>query len=204
MSLVADGIEFSYPGCRRLFDGLSLEVAPGERVALTAPSGSGKTTLCRILAGYLEPARGSVSVDGEPLARWRAPAPRPVQLVWQHPEQAFDPGLRTGRSLAQAGDVEGDRAALLVEALGVRREWLARYPHELSGGELMRICLVRALMPCPRYVILDEATAMLDAITQAEVMRAVMRVAEQDGVGMVVVSHSPALLAHVATRELRL
>ena len=217
MSLVAQDIHFAYPGGCELYGGLSLHVEPGERVALTAPSGAGKTTLCRILAGYLMPQRGSVVIDGTELfSAARGPRPQhgpcPVQLIWQHPEQAFDPYMRLGASLAEA--VHGGAAASakrpgallcdayreLFDAFEVDAAWLSRFPHELSGGELMRLAIVRALLAEPRYLICDEMTAMLDAVTQASVWHAVMGIAAVRAMGLVIVSHSPALLARVVTR----
>lgn len=204
MSLEARGIGFRYPCGRELYQGLSLSVEPGERVALVAPSGRGKTTLCRILAGYLEPSCGQVAVDGEslvPVRRLRGQA-SPVQLLLQHPEQAFDPRLRLGKSLGEAR-VAADEAALRRQ-FGVRDEWLSRLPHELSGGELMRLAMVRALATGPRYLIADEATAMLDAVTQAELWHVLLELQRRDGWGLVMVSHSPALLGRVATRRVEL
>lgn len=204
MSLEARGIGFRYPCGRELYQGLSLSVEPGERVALVAPSGRGKTTLCRILAGYLEPSCGQVTVDGEslvPVRRLRGQA-SPVQLLLQHPEQAFDPRLRLGKSLGEAR-AAADEAALRRQ-FGVRDEWLSRLPHELSGGELMRLAMVRALATGPRYLIADEATAMLDAVTQAELWHVLLELQRRDGWGLVVVSHSPALLGRVATRRVEL
>ncbi|WP_085831312.1 ABC transporter ATP-binding protein [Collinsella vaginalis] len=197
MTLEAQGIGFGYPGARPLFEDASLTVGAGERVALSAPSGAGKTTLCRLLAGYLRPQRGRVLVDGASLPRT---GPRPVQLLWQHPEQAFDPRMRLASSLAEAGEVDGEPARELRERFGVRDAWLSRLPHELSGGELMRSSMVRALMTEPRYLIADEATAMLDALTQAELWAVLLDLAAQEGMGIVLVSHSPALVRRVATR----
>ena len=199
MTLQARDLRFSYSGGPELYDGLNLEVAPGERVALTAPSGVGKTTLCRLLAGYLVPTSGEVLVDGTPLAPIERlhGKPSPVQLLWQHPEQAFDPRLRIGRSIPDGVDD-------LICAFGVRPEWLARRPHELSGGELMRLAMARALACRPRYLIADESTAMLDAVTQAELWHVLMKLQARDGWGLVLVSHSPALLSRVATREIGL
>ena len=99
--LEAKDISFAYSGGRVLYDGLSLQIAPGERVALCAPSGFGKTTLCRILAGYLKPTAGSVMVDGSPLP---LRGMCPVQLIGQHPENMVDPRQTMDSMLAEAGD----------------------------------------------------------------------------------------------------
>ena len=208
MSLVARDIVFSYQHGVRVLDGWSITVEPGERVALCAPSGRGKTTACRILSGYLSPQEGSVTVDG---ASANAPGPRPVQLIWQHPELAFDPRMRMGRSLAEGRSDLSREAAIararnegLLEAFGIRGEWLSRLPHELSGGELMRFCIARALLANPRYLICDEMSAMLDAVTQAQVWHTLLEIADRRGLGIVVVSHAPALLDRVATRRVEL
>lgn len=208
MSLVARDISFAYPGGRRLYEGFGLEVAAGERVALVAPSGYGKTTLCRILAGQLAPQAGEVLVDGCPLAVRGAHGALPVQLIAQHPELAFDPLMRMGAALAEgavglrpADAVRQAEEEGLIDLLDIRTAWLQRLPHELSGGELMRFCIARALLAHPRYLVCDEMSAMLDACTQAEVWHAVMDLAARTDMGLVVVSHSPALLACVATRQ---
>lgn len=171
--------------------------------------------------------------DGVPAAPGsrgsRLCGPRPVQLIWQHPEQAFDPLLRLGRSLAEgvppqasaragassgAGSLGAARSAAarldavretgLLERFGIRETWLERFPHELSGGELMRFCIVRALIAEPRYLVCDEMTAMLDAVTQAELWREVIAIADERSMGVVLVSHSPALVDRVATRAFSL
>lgn len=212
--LEAKDIRFAYPGCAPLYEGVSLSVAPGERVALSAPSGFGKTTLCQVLAGYLAPQAGTVTVDGEPLPR-RGRCP--VQMIWQHPERACDPRLRMRDTLAEAGVtcakvargaragdlselVENPEHARLLESLGIRAAWLSRYPHELSGGELQRFCIARALAARPRYLIADEMTTMLDALTQAQIWRALLAEVDARGMGLVFVSHSPALTERIATR----
>lgn len=204
-ALEARGLSFAYPCGRSLFQGLDLTIRPGERVALEAPSGTGKTTLCRLLSGYLEPTAGFVRIDGAPLApvsRLHGQA-SPVQLLWQHPEQAFDPRMRMGESLAEVSAGHGELESLRC-AFGVRDEWLSRLPHELSGGELMRFAMVRALATRPSYLIADEATAMLDAVTQAELWHVLLDLQGRDGWGLVLVSHSPDLVRRVATRRVRL
>ena len=195
--LEARDITFGYPGAKPLYSGFSLQVEPGERVALQAPSGFGKTTLCRVLAGFERPQTGQVLVDGQPLPRRGV---CPVQLIQQHPEQAVDPRLRMRKTLAEAGEVPQQ----LLDDLGIRDEWLQRYPHELSGGELQRFCIARALAANPRYLVADEVSTMLDALTQAQIWRFLMDETSRRGIGLVFVSHSPALTDRIATRVVRL
>ncbi|BDE95727.1 ABC transporter ATP-binding protein [Raoultibacter timonensis] len=190
--LAAEGVRYSYGKGAPVLDGVSLRVESGQRVALSAPSGTGKTTLARVLAGYLAPDEGRVTIDGRPLPRRGV---CPVQMIWQHPEAAVDPRMRLGRTLAEAGPV--DRA--LVDGLGIRDEWMDRFPHELSGGELQRFCIARALAAEPRFVIADEMSTMLDALTQAQIWRFLMDEVERREVGLVFVSHSPALTERIAT-----
>ena len=217
-SLQAKGICFSY-GRQQVLHDFNLTVKPRERVALRAPSGTGKTTLCRILAGYLQPAAGTVLADGMPLPRRGASL---VQLIAQHPERMMDPAIPIRRSLAEATTEPEDAQALasweekgggieggstvpqLLESLGVQREWLERFPVELSGGELQRCCIARALIARPRYLICDEISTMLDAATQAYLWRFLIDHAQANGIGMVLVTHSDALLDRIATRIVEL
>lgn len=187
-------ISYRHPGSARLlYDGFSLSVSPGERVALKAPSGFGKTTLCRLLAGYDVPQSGQILVDGAPLPKRGA---CPVQLILQHPETAVDPRLRMRDTLAEAGDVP----ERLLDDLGIQRQWLRRYPHELSGGELQRFCIARALAANPRYLIADEISTMLDAVTQAQLWRFLVAEVRSRDTGLLFVSHSEALTSRIATR----
>ena len=176
-----------------LYEGVSHRVSPGERVALAAPSGFGKTTLCMLLAGYLRPWSGEVLVDGSPHPRRGASR---VQLIGQHPEKVLDPRMRMEASLAEAGAVDEE----LLCALGIRDEWMRRFPHELSGGELQRFCIARAIAANPRYVVADEISTMLDALTQVRIWRFICDDAERSGRGVLFVSHGPALTGRLATR----
>lgn len=213
--LEARNISFGYPGVAKpLYENFSLAVEPGERVALSAPSGFGKTTLCRILAGYEQPWEGGVFVDGEQLPKRSS---CPVQMILQHPETAVDPRMRMAATLEEAGGAfKGLAAAVrngvdlspealrLMEGLGIKRQWLSRFPHELSGGELQRFCVARALAANPRYLIADEISTMLDAVTQAQIWGFLLEEIERRGMGLVFVSHSEALTARIATRVVEL
>lgn len=165
-------------------------------MGLSAPSGRGKTTLCRLLAGWEKPDSGQVLLDGLPVTGYRGFCP--VQLLWQHPEEAVDPLLHLGTTLRQAGTV--DRAVL--DGLGIQDSWLERYPSELSGGELQRICVARVLRPQLRFLLCDEASAMLDLITQARLWQFLLAQAEARRLGLLVVSHDTQLLKRLCTRIL--
>ena len=226
--LVARELAFARRNGGAVFAGVDVDLAPGARLALRGASGAGKTTLCRVLAGQLMPNAGVVLVDGEPIGdgwgqragrRFRAERPfradgsfkdgrsrrtgraRPVQLVSQHPEEAFDPALSLRASLVEAGDVDGPRAGHLMRIFSVEGEWLSRRPHEVSGGQLMRVALVRALMASPRVLICDESTASLDLLSQEEIWRAVVGCQESEGFGLIVVSHDSSLVERLATEE---
>ena len=158
MSLEANKLSFRYPrrGRGPVLEGVSLTLAPGERLGLSGPSGRGKTTLCKLLAGYERPGRGEILLDGLPLSRYRGACP--VQMIWQHPEAALDPLLPLGKSLEEAGPAD----PRLLEALHIQPGWLTRYPGELSGGELQRVLLAFALDPMPDLLLLDEPVSAVD------------------------------------------
>ena len=194
MSLEGRNLTFSYRKKGRVLDQISLTLEPGERLGLAGPSGRGKTTLCKLLAGYERPGGGEVLLDGRPLDAYRGLCP--VQMIWQHPETAVDPLLKLKDSVSEAGPVGEE----LLEALHIQPGWLERYPAELSGGELQRFCIARALAPGVKYLLCDEITAMLDPITQAQIWTFLLREAEARKLGLLVVSHSAPLLARVCGR----
>ena len=199
MSLEAKGLTFGY---RRkgeaVLTQVDLELRPGERLGLTAPSGRGKTTLCKLLSCYERPDAGEVWVDGRPLSAYQGACP--VQMIWQHPELVVDPLRTLGATLAEGWAVE-DR---VLEGLHIESGWMRRYPSELSGGELQRFCVARALGPETRYLLCDELSAMLDLITQAQLWQFLLHEAERRDLGLLIVSHSPPLLERLCTRVVRL
>ncbi|MFC9706836.1 ABC transporter ATP-binding protein [Paenibacillus sp. NPDC056933] len=176
-----------------VFQNVNMELHPGEAVGLWGPSGCGKTSLGRILAGYAKPMTGQVLLDGNPLPQTGT---CPVQLVFQHPEKAVNPRWRMRRVLKEAAIEDQE----LLDALGIQENWLDRRPGELSGGELQRFCVARALGTATRYLIADEMTTMLDAITQAQIWHTVMNIARQRNLGLLVISHDRELLDRLCDR----
>ena len=167
-------------------------------MGIIAPSGFGKTTLCKILSGYETPQSGEVLLDGKTLKEYGTYCP--VQMIWQHPEQALNPRWRMRQVLSEGGQVDEESRG----RLGIREEWLDRFPSELSGGELQRFCIARALAANPRYLLADEITAMFDAVTQSQIWQALLHEAKERELGMVIVSHSESLLKRICTRQIDL
>lgn len=168
----------------------SLAIMPGAVVGLMAPSGYGKTTLGKLLAGYLLPTQGHVTLDEQPLP---SRGYCPVQLVFQTPEWSVNPRWRIDRILRE-GYPPSQR---ILDALGIHPGWLTRYPHELSGGELQRVAIARVLNHNTRYLIADEMTAMLDANTQALIWQVVLDFARRYDVGVIAISHDQPLLRRI-------
>lgn len=196
----------------RVLTDCSLTVDTGRAVGLEGQSGAGKSTLVRILLGLLPTDDGTVRWNGRDIAALpRADAPafhRDVQLVAQNPEQAFDPRRSIGMSLAEvfavhpillrAGRAKREQVIDALSAAELTERILARYPHELSGGELQRAAIARALLTKPRILLLDEPTTMLDISLQAQILDLFLRLRTERGLGMLLISHEHALLRDFA------
>ncbi|BBO89587.1 ABC transporter ATP-binding protein [Desulfosarcina ovata] len=175
----------------------TLRIAPGEVVGLHGHSGEGKTTLAKILAGYLMPDKGTVRVDQAPLP---SKGYCPVQMVFQHPETVLNPRWCIRDSLLEAGTVPDER----LRHFQLKKEWLERKPHELSGGELQRIAIARVLGTGTRYLLADEITTMLDAITQVQIWTALLAVAKKKNIGAMVISHDAQLIKRICDRVINI
>ena len=194
MRLEAKNVSFRYDRKHPwVLQNLNFSVETGERVALLAPSGYGKSTLAMLLAGYDMPTEGEILLDGKPLP---AKGVCPVQLIYQHPEKAINPRWRLRRVLEESGRLRDD----VLASFGIEQPWLDRFPRELSGGELQRFCVARALMSGADFLICDEISTMLDVITQAQIWNKILREVDERGMGLVAVTHNRALAQRICSR----
>lgn len=182
-------------GGKVLWQNLNFSLRPGERIGVCAPSGTGKTTLGRVLAGWQKPTSGDILVDDQPLPMHQY---CPVQLVPQHPELTFNPRRSTGDAVYDAWRPDAE----LLTRLHINPEWLTRRPGQLSGGELARIALLRALDPRTRFLIADEITAQLDPSIQKDIWVLLLEECQRRPLGMLIISHQQALLDQICSRKL--
>ena len=197
MQLKASKINSKYNDDRYVLKDIDFYVNSGEVVGLVAPSGFGKTTLAKILAGYITPESGEVVIEG---CRREKNGYNPVQLIFQHPEKSVNPKWKMKKIINESFTPSKE----LIEAMGIKEGWMNRWPSELSGGELQRFCVIRALSPKTKFLIADEMTTMLDAITQAQIWNVVLDYAKKNDIGVVVISHEKALVHKICDRVVNL
>lgn len=180
-------------------DGASISLQKGKTLGLLGQSGSGKSTLGQMMVGLLKPDSGELFFHGKLLSYpIQGQARRRIQILFQHPEVSFNPQLTLRQSLVEPFKLMGkpfDDGAILsvIEPFGLHAEHLARYPGELSGGELQRAALARVTVLEPEMILLDEPTSMLDVITQAQMIDFLRRYQQQHQTAYLFITHSTAL-----------
>jgi ABC-type glutathione transport system ATPase component len=180
---------------------VSFELSEEETLGVVGESGSGKTTLMKLLLGLERPDKGSIAYLGRSLRR-------EVQVVFQDPASALDPRMRVGEIITEplrvlrTGDDHQARLAELMDAVGLPRAYVRRYPHEFSGGQRQRIAIARALAPRPRVLIGDEPVSALDVSVRAQILNLLedLRVGFQ--LTLILVSHDLSVVRHMTDRVL--
>ena len=198
MKLEAKNISFKYPSAKNdLLKDVNIELDNKKIIGLIGDSGSGKSTLCKILSGYVTKYEGDVIFDGNPLPKKGF---KPVQLIYQHPEKVMNPKWKMKQVLEESWDVPDD----ILSEFGIQKSWLTRFPQELSGGELQRFSVVRSLNPETKFLIADEMTTMLDAITQVQILDSVLKIVKKRNMGFLLVSHDMPLVETICDEKIYL
>lgn len=203
---------FEKPRLLTAVNDVSFSINRGEAFGLVGESGSGKSTIGRIIARLTEPSAGAVTFDGEDWLALRGKElrqkRRDIQMVFQSPYASLDPRWRVRDLLAEPlksyTDLKGqaltDRAAQLMEQVGLTPDWLGRFPHQFSGGQRQRIAIARALASEPRLLIADEPVSALDVSSQAQVLQLLRGICAEQGLAMLFISHDLSVVDHLCQR----
>ncbi|MGO6694427.1 ABC transporter ATP-binding protein [Rhizobium johnstonii] len=193
-------------------NGVSLDIAKGETVALVGESGCGKSTLSNTIVGLQQPVAGSVRIGGAEVVgagrRELNDIRRRVQMIFQDPALSLDPrstiGAAIGEPLIVRGIARGkqlkDRVATLLTQVGLRPEHADRYPHQFSGGQRQRVVIARALALEPDLVVCDEPVSALDVSVRAQILNLLVAMQRRTGVSYLFVSHDLAVVRHICDR----
>lgn len=189
--------------------GVSLDVMPGETLAIVGESGSGKTTLARAINGLLPMASGEAWFRGKPLHNgpdWTA-VRREMAMMFQDPVGSLSPRKSVRDLVLEPRIIHGlplenatETATQVLAMAGLGPQFLARYPHELSGGQARRVGVARALSLNPVLILADEPTAGLDVSIQGEILNLLNRIRLQEGLATLIITHNLNILRHVADR----
>ena len=190
---------------------VDLALHRGETLGLMGPSGCGKSTLCRILLRLIEPDQGQILFGGQDITHAKGKEllsfRRRVQLISQRPESFFDPRFRLGDSILEPLSFYGisktqgrQQLQQLLDEVKLTDELLTRYPHQVSGGEIQRLSLCRALLLSPQVLVLDEPTSMLDVSVQAQILHILRRLRERHGLSYLFITHDREAAAYLCHR----
>ncbi|WP_210495593.1 ABC transporter ATP-binding protein [Microvirga antarctica] len=198
----------------RAVDDVSLTIAQGETLALVGESGSGKTTTGRIITRLERPTSGSLLFEGRDVTALSGAALRAYrrhcQMIFQNPYESFDPRLTVGTSVAEPLRLQGidssaerrERVMAALDAVDLRPSSIFsnRFPTDLSGGQLQRVSIARALVLEPKLVVADEPVSMLDVSIRASIMTLMLKLQERMGLSYLYITHDLAVARHMSSR----
>jgi oligopeptide/dipeptide ABC transporter ATP-binding protein len=196
----------------RAVDDVSFDIARGETLALVGESGCGKSTTGRLILRLIEPTSGSVTFQGQDIAkvpqRDMRRMRRHIQLIFQDPYASLNPRMTVGDILSEPlqlhgiarGADQGSRVRELLQTVGLLPEHARRYPHQFSGGQRQRIGVARALAVNPDVIICDEPVSALDVSIQAQVVNLLQNLQERFGLSYLFIAHDLAVVKHISDR----
>lgn len=196
----------------RAVSDVSFSISRGEILGIVGESGCGKSTLAKILVGSLPASEGKMILNGEDYTQLNGKEKRKfrrnIQMVFQDPLSSFSPRMKVGTYLMEArrnfdgiSKAEGlKEVGRLLQEVGLPEEFVSRYPHELSGGQLQRVAIARAISIQPKLLICDEATGALDVSIQNQIAQLLVKLVEEKNIGCLFIGHDLALVRSVSQR----
>ena len=206
-------VRFALPqGQIHAVEGVSFDLKPGETLALVGESGCGKSTTGRAIMRLVDPSAGSITVDGQDVAKARSRALRAMrrtsQMIFQDPFASLNPRITIGSAIAEPMLAHGlmgrreakERVAELLQQVGLSAAMADRHPHEFSGGQRQRISIARAIALQPKLIVADEAVSALDVSVKAQVSNLLLDLQEQHRLAYLFISHDMAVVERVSHR----
>jgi oligopeptide/dipeptide ABC transporter ATP-binding protein len=197
----------------RAVDGVTLTIRQGEALGLVGESGSGKSTLARLVLKLIKPTTGSVHFNGEDIFKLKGRDlknfRKKAQIVFQNPILSLNPALKICDMLSEPimahGIITGTQEARkktsqLLNLVGLDQTLIDRYPHELSGGQMQRIAIARALSLNPAFIVFDEPTSNLDVSVQAQILNLIVNLKAKFNLTYLFISHNLSVVSHVSDR----
>ncbi len=204
---------FSRPiGWVRAVDDISFHIFEGETFGLVGESGSGKTTAGKTIIKLIEPTKGQIIFNGIDITKFGEnkirPLRREMQIIFQDPYGSLNPRMPIGEIIKEPlmvhniGDKkeQEERVVEIMKLVGLRPEYLRRYPHEFSGGQRQRIGIARAVVLNPKFIVADEPVSALDASIQAQVLNLLLELQQKLALTYLLVAHNLAVVRHVSDR----
>ena len=189
-----------------------LEVFKGEILGIVGESGCGKSTLAKMVSGSLLPTSGTITLNGTDYTKLRGKEKRNfrrnIQMVFQEPLSSFSPRMKIGTYLYEprinydnvSKEQALDEAKKLLKQVSLSSDFVNRYPHELSGGQLQRVAIARAIAISPQLLICDEATGALDVSIQNQIAQLLVKLVREQNMGCLFIGHDLALVRSVSHR----
>lgn len=194
---------------------VSFDIKRGETLGLVGESGCGKSTLARTLLRLIEPMSGQIIFENRDITQLKGKElqilRREMQIVFQNPFSALDPRMKVGEAImeplvihgqAKKGNERKERAAYLLERVGLSADAMNRYPHQFSGGQRQRVCIARSLALNPKFIICDESVSALDVSVQAQVLNLLKELQEEFGLTYIFISHDLSVVKFMSDRIL--